>query len=166
MLLDKKNIDPLNFADYISALPVAYVFYMFYMLVKTCDRFYVIGFTGLMTSLISADFLKRLPYPKSWEFFTLRPEGANNWDILSRNDYSNKINPPGFPSGHMSTVAFFSVYMLISSKNNKLEKAFLISLIVLTGWARWIKGVHNLPQILTGTVLGSGIAYLFSKLLL
>lgn len=165
MLLDKKNIDPINFADYISALPVAYVFYMFYMLVKTCDRFYVIGFTGIMTSLISADFLKRIPYPKSWEFFTLRPEGANNWDILSRNDYSNKINPPGFPSGHMSTVAFFSVYMLISSKDNKLEHAFLISLIVLTGWARWIKGVHNLPQILAGTVLGSGIAYLFSKLL-
>ena len=56
MLLDKKNIDPLNLADYISALPVAFVFYMFYMLVKTCDRFYVIGFTGLMTSLISRIF--------------------------------------------------------------------------------------------------------------
>ena len=164
MLLDKKNLDPLNFADYISALPVAYVFYMFYMLIKSGDRVHVVGLAGLMTSLISADFLKRLPYPKSWEYFTLRPEGANNWDILSKNNYSNKVNPPGFPSGHMSTVAFFSTYILLNSRTNKLEQAFLISLVVLTGWARWMKGVHNIAQILAGTVLGGGIAYLFSKL--
>ena len=94
MLLDKKNLDPLNFADYISALPVAYVFYMFYMLIKSGDRVHVVGFVGLMNTIITADFLKRLPYPKSWEYFTLRPEGANNWDILSKNNYSNKVNPP------------------------------------------------------------------------
>ena len=64
----------------------------------------------------------------------------------------------------MSTVAFFSTYLLLNSRTNKLEQAFLISLVVLTGWARWMKGVHNISQILAGTVLGGGIAYLFSKL--
>ena len=166
MLLHKKNFDPRNIADYISALPLAFVFYMFYNSLKTFSKYYTVGFLGLVTSSISADFLKRLPYPQSWEFFTKRPDGANNWDILSRNNYTSSIKPPGFPSGHMSTVSFFSTYILMASKTNKLEKIVLFSLVLLTAWARWFKGVHNIPQILAGTILGGIIGIVFSKLLL
>ena len=165
MLLDKKNFNLLNIADYISALPVAFSFYMFFNLVRYKNRFFTLGFVGLLVSSVSADFLKRLPYPKKWEFFTLRPNGANNWDILSRNDYSNKINPPGFPSGHMSTVSFFSSYIMMASETTRFEKVVLFALIFLTAWARWFKGVHNIPQILAGTSLGILIAFIFSKFL-
>ena len=164
MLADKKNFTPLAIADYISALPIAFTFYMGYNTLKEYNKFYFLGFAGLFASSLIADFLKRLPYLKKWESFTVRPEGANNWDLLSKNDYSDKINPPGFPSGHMTTVTFFSSYILFGSETNILEKMSLNGLIIITAWARYFKGVHNIPQILAGILLGLFIGVIFVKL--
>lgn len=158
MLLDKRHFSKLALADQISALPVAFSFYMVYDLIRDMTRRNVLGFTGLITSSLLADFIKRLPFPESWHFFTLRPKGANNWDILSKNDYSDKINPPGFPSGHLTNATYFSAYIYLSRDTNKLEKLALLSIILLTAWARYVKGVHNIPQILGGILLGLIVA--------
>jgi membrane-associated phospholipid phosphatase len=134
---------------------------MGYNLLKHLDKYYTLGFIGLITSSLLADIIKRLPYPKSWEFFITRPKGANNWDILSKNDYSDKINPPGFPSGHMTSATFFSAYIFLGQKTNKWEKIALLGIVLLTGWARYVKGVHNMPQILAGVLLGLIVAKVF-----
>ena len=154
MLADKRNFTVRSIADYVSALPVAFSFYMGLNALSYLDRYNVLGLIGLFTSAISADIIKRLPYPKSWDFFISRPKGANNWDILSRNDYSKKVNPPGFPSGHMTSAAYFAAYIFYGRKTNKLEKTALLAIVILTAWARLVKGVHNIPQVLAGTLLG------------
>lgn len=154
MLADKRNFTVRSIADYVSALPVAFSFYMGLNALSYLDRYNVLGLIGLFTSAISADIIKRIPYPKSWDFFISRPKGANNWDILSRNDYSKKVNPPGFPSGHMTSAAYFAAYIFYGRKTNKLEKTALLAIVILTAWARLVKGVHNIPQVLAGTLLG------------
>ena len=164
MLADKRNFTVSALADYISALPIGFSFYMGLNALTYMDRYNILGFIGLFASSLSADIIKRLPYPKSWEFFITRPKGANNWDILSRNDYSKKVNPPGFPSGHMTSAAYFAAYIFYGRKTNKLEKAALLAIVLLTAWARLVKGVHNLPQVLAGTLLGLISAAVFLKL--
>ena len=154
MLADKRNFTVRSIADYVSALPIAFSFYMGLNALSYLDRYNLLGFIGLFTSAISADIIKRLPYPKSWDFFITRPKGANNWDMLSRNDYSKKVNPPGFPSGHMTSAAYFAAYIFYGRKTNKLEKTALLAIVLLTAWARLVKGVHNLPQVLAGALLG------------
>mgnify|MGYP001227812208 CR=1 FL=1 len=164
MLADKRNFTVRSIADYVSALPIAFSFYMGLNALSYLDRYNLLGFIGLFTSAISADIIKRLPYPKSWDFFITRPKGANNWDMLSRNDYSKKVNPPGFPSGHMTSAAYFAAYIFYGRKTNKLEKTALLAIVLLTGWARLVKGVHNLPQVLAGALLGLIWAALFLRL--
>ena len=164
MLADKRNFTVRSIADYVSALPIAFSFYMGLNALSYLDRYNILGFIGLFTSAVSADFIKRLPYPKSWDFFITRPKGANNWDMLSRNDYSKKVNPPGFPSGHMTSAAYFAAYIFYGRKTNKLEKTALLAIVLLTAWARLVKGVHNLPQLLAGALLGLIWAALFLRL--
>ena len=165
MLLDKRNLNIYVIADYISALPIGLVFYFVYNLVKKplFDKYYLLGFVGTFVSSLTADFIKRLPYPDKYNSITKRPKGANYWDILSKNDYRNKKNPPGFPSGHMTMVTFFSTYLIFGSETI-LEKTFLIGLVIATVWARYIKRVHNIPQILAGTLLGAVYGILFYRL--
>ena len=164
MLVDKRNYSRNAIADLISALPLSFSFYMAYNAIKYLNRYNILGFVGLIASSVSADIIKRLPYPKSWEFFITRPKGANNWDILSKNDYSNKVKPPGFPSGHMTAAAYFSTYIFYGQKTNRLEKLALLAIVVLTAWARIHKGVHNIPQVLGGLILGILVAGIFLKL--
>ena len=84
--------------------------------------------------------------------------------MLSRNDYSKKVNPPGFPSGHMTSAAYFAAYIFYGRKTNKLEKTALLAIVLLTAWARLVKGVHNLPQVLAGALLGLIWAAVFLRL--
>ena len=108
--------------------------------------------------------LKRLPYPKSWHSYTMRPEGASGCDYLSRKGMC-KPGTPGMPSGHMASVSLFSVFMILSkiysSEGLKFkfdDMMFLIinlGLIILTAFARYYKKCHNGLQILLGTIFGS-----------
>jgi membrane-associated phospholipid phosphatase len=164
MLADRKNFTVKFIADFISALPIAFSFYFGFNAISYLDRFHTLGLAGLFASSLVADLIKRLPYPKSWDFFITRPKGANNWDILSRNDYSDKINPPGFPSGHMTSAAYFAAYIFYGRKTNHLEKIALLAIVLLTAWARLVKGVHNVPQVLAGILLGLIAAAVFLKL--
>ena len=61
MLLNKRHFSKLALADQISALPVAFSFYMVYDLIRDMTKRNVLGFTGLITSSLLADFIKRLP---------------------------------------------------------------------------------------------------------
>ena len=104
---------------------------------------------------------------------TRRPEGAFNTDMLSRNG-KVKSTTPGFPSGHMTTISFFVVYMILRKwdfegsfinyfSNNLVFNIFNISLIFLMAWARYYKKCHNITQIIGGFIYGSltGALYYF-----
>jgi len=55
-------------------------------------------------------------------------------------------------------------YIFYGRKTNKLEKVALLAIVLLTAWARLVKGVHNLPQVLAGTLLGLISSAVFLKL--
>ena len=62
---------------------------------------------------------------------TRRPKGASNTDYLSKNGEASK-DAPGFPSGHMTTTAFYSFYNAIENKNNKVLLIIFGGLVVST----------------------------------
>ena len=57
----------------------------------------------------------------------MRPKGSKNTDFFSRNGL-RPVNTPGFPSGHMAAVSFFSTYLILerySESNYKNLKEFI-----------------------------------------
>ena len=94
--------------DIYSVVPLAIYFAMFYMGIYTGNVNEALGFclffyvNNEITSII-----KKLPYPESLWDVTRRPEGSFNTDYLSRNGPSKK-DAPGFPSGHMTSMAAFA----------------------------------------------------------
>ena len=109
----------------------------------------------------STKFIKAIPYP---DFM---------WDIT---DYFSRNGPapkdaPGFPSGHMTGITLFCVYMILRKKgdipwddffkNNKGFVLFNILVVLGMGFARWYKTCHNLFQIIGGILYGSLISYLY-----
>ena len=155
-------------ADYISTLPIAFSFIS--LLEAVNKKNYLENALFLFWMHYSNGltyFLKHLDYPESWRHWTDRPEGASNTDMLSRNGLKPP-GTPGFPSGHMTSAAFFSTYRLLRLwrekgkqsvkkfvKENLTVVLFYSGIIFATAWARWYKKCHNLPQILGGIVVGT-----------
>ena len=162
MLLDKKNFYLENISDYISAIPITYYFGFLYLaLIKNPIEsiFYWKCLFGIVITTLTTDLIKRLPYPEYFWNVTRRPNGAKNTDFLSKNGLCKK-DAPGFPSGHMSATSFFATLtILYFSQNNFMGKFVSSSLVLFMGWSRWFKGVHNIPQIIGGTLYGISCAY-------
>lgn len=157
----------LLFADYYSVVPLAIYLCLTYLAFTTQNNF--IEFISLTFFMIFNDnitkIIKRQNYPESLYKITRRPDGAFNTDMLSR---SGKAEPtaPGFPSGHMTTMSFFVVYMILREwdfkgsfinylSNNMVFNIFNIILIFIMAWARYYKKCHNITQIMGGFIYGS-----------
>jgi membrane-associated phospholipid phosphatase len=157
--------------DIYSIVPLAIYFAMFYFGICSGNINEALGFmvyffiNNEITSII-----KRLPYPESlWEI-TRRPEGSFNTDYLSRNGPSKK-DAPGFPSGHMTSIAAFAMYMVLRKKGDMDWDNFIrenmffflanILSVLMMGFARWYKNCHNMTQIIAGTIYGSVTAYFY-----
>lgn len=157
--------------DYYSIIPIAIYLGMFYLAVYTGN--YEEGISFMIFFFFNnavTEIIKRLPWPESlWEV-TRRPEGAFNTDYFSRNGPAKK-DAPGFPSGHMTSMAGFCVYMILRKMGERSLEEFIseeplffwmnIFFIFLMGFARWYKKCHNLPQIIGGIVYGSITGYLY-----
>lgn len=173
-------------ADYISLIPIVIYFGLLYgfLISPINNHLYLVFLIVILLSDISVKFFKSLKYPDFMYDITRRPKGASNCDFFSRKG-PLKYGKPGFPSGHMTTVTFFSVFVILLSYHNYLkndlqkskniinfikDKNTLIItnllLIILTGWARCYKGCHNLFQVLGGFLLGSLYAVIFYFILL
>lgn len=159
MIADLKNFKLLNFADFISVLPISFYFDAFYRFLSVPSYNSLKYLTGIFAATISSDLIKRLPYHESIYKLSRRPNGASNWDYLSRNGEGDK-DAPGFPSGHMTTTAFFAVYNSLENSNNTVLMVFYGGLLVSMAWARYYKKCHNITQIIGGTLLGSVGAYI------
>lgn len=163
----------LEIADIISIFPLVICLGLLYNFLINPDK--NILDLILVSIIILANFsvylIKRLPYPDSLYDITRRPNGAINSDYLSRNGVC-PINSPGMPSGHMTTMALFSSFMILSLwhtsseknigkfiKNNIMFIMINIGLVILTAFARYYKKCHTPLQIILGFFYGSFIAY-------
>ena len=93
-----------------------------------------------------------------------RPEGAENCDYLSKMGPAKK-DAPGFPSGHMTTTAFFAMYKAIDNKENAPLIALLTAIVISMSWSRYYKKCHTVLQIIGGIILGGGSAFLIKNYL-
>tara|TARA_Y200000002_G_C22452099_1_gene566765 strand:- start:65 stop:592 length:528 start_codon:yes stop_codon:yes gene_type:complete len=161
------------FFDFISLLPIVIYFSLLYNFLINPSKNLVNIF--LFIYILSSDYLvkiiKNLEYPKKLYKITRRPEGAYNTDYLSRN---GKVDPntPGFPSGHMTTITIFCVFMILAkwkfqypfavflSENKRFTLVHLF-MIVITGFARYFKKCHNLFQIIGGFIFGTFMSVIF-----
>lgn len=154
--------DTIYFADLVSLLPLNYtiimsIYYPLSVYSYVPELFNIRYISGYGSILIISELLKKLIYP--FTPLARRPEGACNCDLISKNgDVSGK---PGLPSTHMAVISYFAVYNLMLLNNYNITKnkhIFIllnILLIILTGWARYIKKCHSIFQIVSGTILGS-----------
>ena len=83
-------------------------------------------------------------------------------------DYLSKMGPvkkdaPGFPSGHMTTTAFFALYKAMENKNNAPLLTLLTAIVIAMSWSRHFKKCHNVVQIIGGILLGGGSAFLVKR---
>ena len=162
MFADPINFNLITLADYISVLPISFYAGSIYELIKNPNNDTLKYFLGIFTSTLASDVIKRLPYPDSLYKMSRRPEGAENCDYLSKSGPVKK-DAPGFPSGHMTTTAFFATYKAIENMNNKPLLLLLASIVVGMGWSRHYKKCHSGIQIVGGIILGAGSAFLIKN---
>ena len=152
-----KNI--LYIADVISIGPLAILLVLFYTSINNFRlKEFILAIILIFLNCV-VTFIKKLPYPESLYKITRRPEKSFNCDYLSRNGKQSK-DAPGFPSGHMTSVAFFAVYQIMNGYSIHAN----VLIVLLTGWARWYKNNHNILQIVVGTIFGSILSYFYCKI--
>jgi membrane-associated phospholipid phosphatase len=168
MIADVGHLNLNNLADLISVTPISFFMGTAYTSIVNLDIKSFKFLIGLLITTLSSDVLKRIPYPDALYKVTRRPEGAADCDYLSKNGPASK-NAPGFPSGHMSTTGFFSIYIILDKmKESELSltehKPLIVvsvSLILAMSWARYYKKCHNITQIIGGIVWGTLAGYLW-----
>lgn len=178
MTLKFKSLEDaiLLFTDLVSLGPLVIFLTLLYNFIISPSKnlLDLVFFIYLMLAGFIVRFLKDLPYPKSWRWVTDRPKGAANCDYFSRNGLC-KPGTPGMPSGHMTHTTIFSVVMILgryfSSQGKKFNLENIIfygvnmALVLVMAFARYYKKCHNIPQIIAGFILGSGMGYLFYHLI-
>ena len=147
----------LLWCDYFSMVPILVYFSgiyagMYFNVLPEALSFTIFSFLNDQ----STKLLKSIPYPDFMWDITRRPEGAFNTDYFSRNGPSKK-DAPGFPSGHMTGITTFVLYMLLRKKgemewynfieNNLSLFIFSVGIVCMMGFARWYKKCHNFFQI-------------------
>ena len=159
MILSVFNINMI--ADIVSAFPLVVGLSYSYMIIKKYSYKNLVIMVGFLIVSGLVDILKRLPYPNFFLQYTYRPIGAKNCNLLSNNGLYPK-NSPGFPSGHMGTMAFYLTYIyLIKKKFSTIDLLILLSI----AWSRYYKGCHTILQIICGAGFGSIMAYIWSKII-
>ena len=105
----------LLFSDLVSIFPLVICFTLLYNFIINPKKNLVdlILFIAIIVSGWIVDLIKALPYKGKMYEITRRPKGSSNCDYFSRNGPS-KPNANGFPSGHMTSVSIFGMFMIFS----------------------------------------------------
>ena len=124
----------------------------------TLDPVLVLGST---TCLFLHDFIKELTTGWYAPIFK-RPKGAMNCSLFNSGGLVD--HKPGFPSGHVTSISFLMNMLLLRNKDISWKKIALYNMpIFIMGYARIMKGCHNLIQVIAGYILGYGIANIFHR---
>lgn len=153
MLFHPNKLSLENISDQISLLPLAFYYGLFFKYLGSRLKVDLKFLVAIALIQITTDVLKRFPYPQQIYDITRRPKGACNCDLLSKGG-PRPWGTPGFPSGHMANITFFSFYLLNNYKLSLYQKYLVYTLIPLTGWARMYKNCHNLFQVVGGIITG------------
>ena len=87
-----------------------------------------------------------------------RPDGACDCGIF--NDGGLVETQSGFPSGHVTSTSYLFTYLLLKKKHyDNFDIILYVFPSFAMGVSRYMRGCHNIIQIITGYVLGSCIAY-------
>ena len=115
---------------------------------------YLIGGALLLTLGVSG--IKQLAFYVAADSTAFRrPAGARDCDLFCV--AGPAASAPGFPSGHVATIAFFVTAVWLWQGRPLTLVAVLGGLWILAmGWARWAKSCHTLLQIVSGAVVGVG----------
>jgi membrane-associated phospholipid phosphatase len=138
--------------DFISVFALVANIYILFSLEPTL----ILG-SGLC--LFFHDFLKEVTTGWYAPIFK-RPNGAMNCSLFNSGGLVD--HKSGFPSGHVTSISFLMNMLWLRNKKHNWTSIFMYNFpIVLMGYARIMKGCHNLIQVIAGYVLG----YVVAKLL-
>ena len=124
----------------------------------TNQTFHLKGWLGLLSTLGLSEMLKNDFVKGS----NPRPKGARNCNLLC-ND-GNQEGKPGMPSGHSSTVTFFTSFYYQQTSNPWI-KGLLVVYAILVMASRYIKRCHSLQQIGAGSMLGLFMSWLVVRMM-
>ena len=149
-----------TFWDYVSISIVGALVYPVIRFVETRRLQYLLMFVGILLADYATKLVK--DFTKDMEMAALkRPINAVNCDIFCRN--GNCENKPGFPSGHMTIVTFFFVYLyLLEGKASDWGFVLFATVcVLLVGMARFWKRCHTILQVICGIIWGAVAALLW-----
>jgi membrane-associated phospholipid phosphatase len=118
------------------------------------DQWYI----GLILTVIATgaavEWIKRVVVGGGAGVWSRRPAGARGCDLWCVGGPAG--GAPGFPSGHMATVA-----LLVSALWFRLRAPVILWIgvpwIGAMAWSRWAKRCHSVLQIVAGSALGFGV---------
>ena len=140
--------------DFISLFALLANLYILYSLEPTL----IVG-SGLC--LFFHDFIKEATTGWYAPIFK-RPDGAINCSLFNTGGLVD--HKSGFPSGHVTIVSFLMNIMRLRNNTNSWSNIILYNIpVVLMGYARIMKGCHNLIQVIAGYLLGYCVAYILYK---
>lgn len=148
------------FYDLVSVSIVGYICFPFLKFIESKETLYLV----LGISILVVDYsTKAIKYfTKNIHDIFKRPLGAYDCDIFCRNKL--REGDPGFPSGHVTTMAFFTTFVYLQTKNMPFTY-FNIIWTLLVSLSRYKKKCHNEFQITAGIMYGCGCAFLLNNLL-
>ena len=89
-----------------------------------------------------------------------RPPGATNCGLFNTGGLVE--HQSGFPSGHMTSITFMMMYILLKTSKVNFTNLILFNIpILLVAIGRYYKGCHRLIQIIAGYILGGTMALFF-----
>ena len=151
------------FWDYVSISLVGALVYPVIRFVETKEWQYLLMFVGMLLADCATKLVK--DFTKDINLTCLkRPSNAVNCDIFCRN--GNCASKPGFPSGHMTIITFFFVYLYLLG-GKALDWAVLsvaAVCVLLMGISRFQKGCHTLAQVICGIAWGAVAAFLWHNI--
>jgi membrane-associated phospholipid phosphatase len=117
---------------------------------------------GIILTDLSTKLIKYMFRQSSHEELK-RPRGAKDCDIFCRD--GNVAGRPGMPSGHMASLSFAIVFMMLAIvRGSPMQTALFgflgLVYIVIMGMARYIKDCHTMGQIIAGAIWGALLAVL------
>ena len=140
-----------NLYDLISIL-VLYVFFY-----SIFERDYIMFF-GIITSNIIHKIIKFSTTGLNNRIFD-RPKKNFNNNLFNQGGYSNRS---GFPSGHMTTISFFTNTLLFRNNDYSVFAIVIFNIPCLfMALARYYRHSHNVIQIIAGYILGLFCALYF-----
>ena len=142
-----------NIYDFISSFTIIIPFYLLF----NTNLYVFSSYCGIILLHIA---IKKLTYYINYNVFK-RPKNASNCNIL--NNSGNDSFKPGFRSGHMTSISFFTNYLYFTQTNKSVYNFIFYNIpSIIMAYARFYKKCHNIPQILFGFILGLYSSFIIS----